>query len=162
MDSRTSAFSVLHYLPDSFSCSLNQWCSLNNSSSAPLLLSPSIFPRIRVFSSESALWNGGPRYWRFSFTNSPSNKYSGLISFRIDGSDLAVQRTFKSFLQHHNLKASVLQCSVFFMVQLSHLYITTAKNHGFDSMDLCQQSGVSAFYYVVYVCHSFSSKERAF
>ena len=127
MDSRTSAFSVLHYLPDSFSCSLNQWCSLNNSSSAPLLLSPSIFPRIRVFSSESALWNGGPRYWRFSFTNSPSNKYSGLISFRIDGSDLAVQRTFKSFLQHHNLKASVLQCSVFFMVQPSNPYMTTGK-----------------------------------
>ena len=93
----------------------------------PILLLPSIFPSIRVLSSESALCNRGSRYWSFSFTNSPPSKYSGLISFRIDWSDLAVQGTFKSFLHYHNLKASVLQCSVFFMVQLSNPYMITGK-----------------------------------
>ena len=94
----------------------------------PLLLLPPIFPNIRVFSSESALHIRSPDYWSFSFSMSPSNEYSGLISFRIDWFDLlAVQGTLKSLLQHHNLKASVLWCSAFFMVHLSHLYMTTAK-----------------------------------
>ena len=91
----------------------------------PLLLLPSIFPSIRVFSSESALLITWPKYWSFSFSISLSNEYSGLISSRIDWFDLlAVQGTLKSLLQHHSSKVSVLQCSAFFMVQLSHPYLT--------------------------------------
>ena len=94
----------------------------------PLLLLPSIFPSITVFSSESVLHIRWPKYWSFSFSISPSNEYSGLISFRIDWVDLlAVQGTLKSFLQHHSSKASVLHHSPFFMVQLSHPYMTTVK-----------------------------------
>ena len=94
----------------------------------PLLLLPSIFPSIRVFSSEPALSIRWPKYWRFSFSISPSNEYSGLISFTIDWFDLfAVQETLKSLLQNHNSKASILWCSAFFMVQLSHQYMTTGK-----------------------------------
>ena len=93
----------------------------------PCLL-PSVFPSIGVFSSESALRIRCPKYWSFSFNISPSNEYSWLISFRIDWLDrLAVQETLKSLLQHHNSKASILWCSAFFMVQLSHPYITTGK-----------------------------------
>ena len=93
----------------------------------PLLL-PSIFPSIRVFSSESALHIRWPKDWSFSFNISPSNEYSGLISFRMDWLDLlAVQETLKSLLQHHSSKASILWCSAFFMVQLSHSYMTTGK-----------------------------------
>ena len=92
----------------------------------PLFLPPSLFPSIRVFSSESALHIRWPKYWSFSI--SPSNEYTGLISFRIDWCDLLVaQRTLKSLLQHHSSKASILQCSVLFMVQLSQLYMTTGK-----------------------------------
>ena len=92
----------------------------------PLL--PSIFPSIRVFSSELAICFRRPKNWSFSFSISPSNKYSGLVSFRIDWFDLlAVQGTLKSLLQHHSLKASVLQHSAFFMVQLSYPYMTTGK-----------------------------------
>ena len=91
----------------------------------PLLLLPLIFPSIRVFSSESALGIRWPNYWSFSI--SPSDEYSGLISFRIDWFDLAVQGTLKSLLQHHSSKASVLQCSGFFMIQLSHPYMATGK-----------------------------------
>ena len=94
----------------------------------PLLLLLSIFPSIRVFSNELVLCIRWPKYWNFSFSVSPSNEYLGLISFKIDWFYLlAVQGTLKSLLQHHNLKASVLQCSAFFMVQLSHLYMTTGK-----------------------------------
>ena len=94
----------------------------------PLLLLLSIFPSIRVFSSESILCIRWPKYWSFSFNISPSNEYSGLLSFMIDWLDfLAVQRTLKSLLQHHSSKASILQCSAFFIVQLSHPYITTEK-----------------------------------
>ena len=94
----------------------------------PLLLLPSIFPRIRVFSSELALRIRWPKCWSFSFSNSPFNGYSGLISFRIDWFDLlAVQGTLKSLLQRHSSKASILQCSAFFIVQLSHPYMTTGK-----------------------------------
>ena len=94
----------------------------------PLLLLPSIFPRIRVFSNESALHIRWPKYWSFRFNISPSNEHSGLISFRMDWLDLlAVQGTLKSLLQHHSSKASILQCSAFFIVQLSHPYFTTGK-----------------------------------
>ena len=91
----------------------------------PLLLLPSIFPSIRVFSNESVLHIRWPKYWNFSFSISPSNEYSVLISFRMHWLDLlAVQGTLKSLLQHHSSKASVLRCSVFFIVQLSHPYMT--------------------------------------
>ena len=94
----------------------------------PLLLLPPVPPSIRVFSSESALHIRWPKYWSFSFSLSPSDEHPGLISFRMDWLDLlAVQRTLKSLLQHHSSKASILQCSAFFMVQLSHLYMTTGK-----------------------------------
>ena len=94
----------------------------------PLLLLPSIFPSVRVFSNESALGIRGAKYWSFSFIISPSNEYSGLISFRMDLLDLlAVQGTLKSLLQYHSSKASILQCSAFFMVQFSHSYMTTGK-----------------------------------
>ena len=92
------------------------------------LLPPSIFPSIRGFSNESVLRIRWPKYWSFSFSISPSNEYSGWISLRIDWFDfLAVQETFKSLLQHHNLKASILQFLAFFMVQLSHPYMTPGK-----------------------------------
>ena len=94
----------------------------------PLLLPPSIFPSIRVFSGESVLRIRWPKYWSFSFSISPSNEYSGLISFRIDWLDLlAVQGTLQSLLQHHSSKATILRCSAFFIVQLSHPYMTTGK-----------------------------------
>ena len=94
----------------------------------PLLFPPSIFPSSRVFSSESVLCIKWPKYWSFSFSISPSNEYSGLISFRMDWLDLlAVQETLKSLLQHHSSKASVLRHSAFFMVQLSYPYMTTGK-----------------------------------
>ena len=94
----------------------------------PLLLLPSIFPSIMVFSSESVLHIRGPKYWSFSFIISPSNEYSGLISFRINWLDLLrIQGTLKSLLQYHSSKASVLQCSAFFIVQLLHPYMTTGK-----------------------------------
>ena len=94
----------------------------------PLLLPLLIFPSIRVFSNESLLCIRWPNYWSFSFRISPSNEYSGLISFRIDWMEfLAVQETLKSLLWHHSSKTSILQCSAFFIVQLSHPYITTGK-----------------------------------
>ena len=108
----------------------------------PLFLLPSSFPSIRVFSKESALWSGRQEYWSFSF--SPSNEYSGLISFGNDWFDLAVQQTLKSLLQHHSSKASVIQYSPFFMVQLSHPYMTTGKTTALAIQTFCQ-SDVSAF-----------------
>ena len=94
----------------------------------PLLLLPSMFPSIRLFSSESVLHIRWPKYWSFSFNISSSNEYSGLISFRIDWLDLlAVQETLKSLLQHHSSKASILRCSAFFIVQFSHPYMITGK-----------------------------------
>ena len=100
----------------------------------PLLI-PSIFPTIRVFSSESVLCIRWPKHWNFGFSVSPSNEYSGLNSFRIDWFDLlAVQGTLRSLLHHHSLKASILQCSAFFIVQLSHPYMTTGK-----TIDLTRQ-----------------------
>ena len=111
----------------------------------PLLLPP-IFHSIRVFSNESALYIGWPKYWSFSFSISPSNEYSGLLSFRIDWFDLlAVQGTLKSFLQHHSLKASILWHSNFFIVQLSHPYMTTGKTIVLTRWTFFCQSNVSAF-----------------
>ena len=114
----------------------------------PLLLLPSVFPSIRVFSKESALRIRWPKYWSFSFSLSLSNEYSGLISFRMDWFHLrAVQGTLKSLLQHHSSiqKPSILWRSAFFIVQLSHPYMTTGKTIALTKMDLCWQSKVSAF-----------------
>ena len=109
----------------------------------PLLL-PSVFPSIRVFSGESVIHIRKPKYLSFSFSISPSNEYSGLISFRNDWFDLlAVQGTLKSLFQHHNLKASSLWCSAFFMVQHSHPYMTTGKTIALTYTNLCWQSEVS-------------------
>ena len=95
---------------------------------SPLLFLPSIFPSIRIFSNKSALHIRGPKYWSFSFSISPSNEHPGLISFRMDWLDLlVVQGTLKSLLQHHSSKASILWCSAFFIVQLSHPYMTPGK-----------------------------------
>ena len=111
----------------------------------PLLLLPSIFPSIRVFSNESSFRIRWPKYWGFSFSINPSNEQSGLISFRMDWLDLlVVQGTLKSFLQHHSSKASVLLCPAFFMVQLSHPYMAPGKI-SFSYMDICQQNNVSVF-----------------
>ena len=115
------------------------------------LLPSSVFPSIRVFSDESVLRIGWPKYWSFSFSISPSNEYSRLISFRIDWLDLlAVQGTLKSLLQHHSSKASILRRSAFFMVQLSQLYVITGKTIALTIWTyLCQQSNVSAFQHTV-------------
>ena len=132
MDCSTPGFPVLHH-PEvcSNSCPLTWVChpTISSSVALPLLL-PSIFPSIRVFSNESALHIRLPKYWSFSFSISPSNEYSGLISFKINWCDLAVQGTLKSLLQHHTSKASVLRRSSFFMIQLSHPYMTNGKTKG--------------------------------
>ena len=111
------------------SCLLHQWCYPAISSPVdPLVLLPSVFPSIRVFSNELALHIRWSKYWSFSFSISPSSEYSGLISPKIDRFDLlAVQGTLRSLLQHHSLKASILRCSNFFIVQFSHPYMTTGK-----------------------------------
>ena len=110
------------------SCPLSRWCHPTISLCHPLLLLPSIFPSITIFSNESVLHIRWPKYWSFSFNISPSNEHSGLISFRMDWLDLlAVQGTLKSLLQHHSSKASILWHSAFFTVQLSHPYMTTGK-----------------------------------
>ena len=112
-----------------------------------LLLPLLIFLSIRIFSNESVLRIRWPKEWNFSFSISPSSEYSGLIAFRMGWLDLlAVQGTLKSLLQHHSSKASILRCSAFFIVQLSHPYM---KNHSRDYMDICWQSNVSAFEYAV-------------
>ena len=131
MDCSTPGFPVLHHLPRS----LPKFMSIESVMSSnhlilccPLFFLPSIFPSIRVFSNESVLHSRWPKYWNFSFSISLSNEHPGLISFRMDWSDLlAVQGTLKSLLQHHSSKASILQCLAFFMVQLSHPYMTTGK-----------------------------------
>ena len=110
------------------SCPLSRWWIQPPHPLSSLLLPPSLFPSIRIFSYGSVLHIRWPKYWRFSFIISPSNEYSGLICFRIDWFDLlSFQVTLKSLLQHHNSKASILWCSIFFTVQLSHPYITVGK-----------------------------------
>ena len=130
MDCITPGFLVLHCLPQ-FAQTHVHWVGDATNHFIlchPLLLLPSIFTSIRVFPSELALRIRRPKYWRFSFSISPSNEYSGLISFRIDWFDLvAVKKTLKSLLLHQNLKASILQCLAYFMVQLLHLYMTIGK-----------------------------------
>ena len=109
----------------------------------PLLLLPSIIPSNRVFSNELVLHIRWPKYWRFSFSISPSNEYSGLVSLRVDCLDfLAVQGTPKSFLQHYSSKASILQCSAFFIVQLSYPYMTTGKTKAL-TRQISWQSNIS-------------------
>ena len=115
----------------------------------PLLFQPSISPSIRVFSNESVLCIRWPEYWSFSFSISPSNEYSGLISFRIYLFDLAVQGTLKSLLQHHSSKASTLWCSAFFIVQLSHPYVTTGKTIALTRQAFVGKVNISAFYYAL-------------
>ena len=111
----------------------------------PHLLLPSIIPSIRVFSKESVLWIRWPKYWSFSFSINPTNEYSGLISFRMDWLDLlAVQGTLNSLLQHHSSKASILWCSAFLIVQLSHSYMITGKTIALTRRTFFQ-SNVSAF-----------------
>ena len=124
------------------SCPLSWWCHRTISSPVVPFFPASIFPNIRVFSNESVLRIRWPKYCSFIFNISPSNKHSGLISFRMDWLDLlAVQGTLKSFLQHHSSKASILQYSAFFIVQLSHPYMTTGK-----TIALTRWACVSAFY----------------
>ena len=123
----------------------------------PLLFLPSIFPSTRVFSNESVLRISWPKYWSFSFSISLSNEYLGLISFRMDWLDLlAVQGTYKSLLQHHSSKASILQCSAFFMVQLSHPYMTTGKTIAL-TMDFCWPG-----YVLITICQKSVPKNKAF
>ena len=111
-----------------------------------LLLLPSIFANIRVFSSESVLRIRWPKYWSFTFSNSPSSEYSGLISFRIECLDLlVVQETLKSLLQHHSSKASIFQCSAFFIVQLLNTYMTTGK-----TIALTRQTFVSKVMFLLF------------
>ena len=130
MDCSTASFPALHYLPEfaqaqSFESNI---LSSHLTLCHPLLFLPLLFPSIRVFFNKLAVCIRWLKYWSFSFSISPSNEYSGLISFRIDWFEiLAVQETLKSLLQHHSSKASILQHSAFFMVQLSHLYMTTCK-----------------------------------
>ena len=130
MDCSTPGFPVYHQLPGPTQIHVHWVSDASNHLILchPLLLLPSIFLSIRVFSNESALRIRWPKYWSFSFNLSPSNEYPGLISFRIDWLDLlAVQGTLKSLLQHHSSKASIFLCSAFFIVQLSHPYMTTGK-----------------------------------
>ena len=130
MDCSTPGFPVLHYLPEVAQTHVH-WVSDAIQSSRPLsnlLLLPSIFPSIRVFSNESALCSRWPKFWSFSFNISPSNEHAGLISFKMNLLDLlAVLGTLKSLLQCHSSKASILWCSAFFIIQLSHPYMTTGK-----------------------------------
>ena len=130
MDYSTPGFSVHHQLPELAQTHV-YWVRDAIQPSHPLdplFLLPSIFPSIRIFSNESVLHNRWPKYWSFSFNISPFNEYSGLISFRMDWLDLlAVQGTLKSLFQHHSSKASVLQPSAFFIVQLAHPYMTIGK-----------------------------------
>ena len=146
MDCSTPGFPILHYLLE-FAQTHVHWVDNVIQPTHPLLsVSPPafIFPSINIFSKESILHISWPKYWSFSI--SPSNEYFELICFSIDWLDLlAVQVTLKSLLQHHSSKASVLQCSTFFKVQLSHPYVSTEKKHSFDYTDICQQSDISVF-----------------
>ena len=151
---------VLHHLPRLAQCPLSQWCHPTISSSVCLILLSSVFPSIRVYSSESVIRIRWPKYWSLSFSISPSNEYSGLFSFRIDWFGLLdVQGIPKTLLQHHNWKASIVQRSAFFMIQLLHLYMTTGETIALTMLDLCQQSDVFEMYisdtirYLSFLCN---------
>ena len=140
MDYSTSVFPILHYIAEFVQTYVHKSMMPSNHLilCVPLLLMPSIFPSIRVFFKKLTLIISWPKYWSFSFSISPSNVYSGFISFKSDWFDLlAVQGTLKSLLQHHSSKESILQHSAFFMVQLLHSYITTVK-----TIDLTIQTSV--------------------
>ena len=130
-------------------CPLSRWCHPTISSSChPLLLPPSVFPSINVFSNESALRIRWPKYWSFSFNISPSNEHPGLISFRMNWLDsLGVQGTLKSLLQHHSSKASILRHSALFIVQFSHPYMTTGK-----TIDLTRWTFVGKVMSLLLIC----------
>ena len=148
MNRTTPDLPVHHHLPESTQTHVHWVGDASNHLilCRPLLLLPSIFPSIRVFSNESALRIRWPKYWSFSFIISPANEHPGLITLRMDLLDLlAVKGTLKSLLQHHSSNASILRRSAFFRVQLSHPYLTTWKKHSLDQTDLCLQSNVSAF-----------------
>ena len=154
--SESASFYVPHH-----SQSLSKFMSLKLvmpstvlSSVCRALLLPSVFPSIRVFSNESTLCIRWPKYWSFSFSINPSNEYSGLSFFKIDWLDLlAVQGALKSLCQHHSLKASVLQCSAFFMVQLLHLYMTTGKTILYGTL---QRDVFILFYFFLICCQGLS------
>ena len=125
----------------------------------PLLFQPSVFPSIRVFSTESVLHIRWPKYWNFSFNISPSNEYSGLIPFRMDWFDLlAVQGTLKSLLQHHSSKASTLQCSAFFIVQITYPYMTTGKTIALTRWTFVSKAMFLLLNILSMVGHSFPSQ----
>ena len=148
MDCITTGILVLHYLLE-FAQTHVLWVNDAVKPSHPLSPTsplPSVFPSIKVFSSESALWYQGIKVVELQLQHQSFQWIFGLISFRIDWFDLlAAQRTLKSLLQHHSSKALILQCSAFFMAQLSHPYMTTGKTHIFDNMGLCQQSDICVF-----------------
>ena len=144
------------------SCPLSQWCHLTISSSV-ILLPPSIFLCIRAFSNKSVLCIRWPKYWSFSFSISPSNEHPGLISFRMDWLDfLAVQGTLKSLLQYHSSKASILQRPAFFIVQLSHPYMTTGKTIALTRRTFVGKVMSLLFNMLSRLVITFSSKEQAF
>ena len=140
MDRSTPGLPVHHYLPEFTQTHIHRSHGLTSMMPTshlilgrPLLLLPPIPPSIRVFSNELTHLMRWPKYWSFSFSITPSSEHPGLISFRMDWLDLlAVQGTLKSLLQHHSSKTSILLCSAFFTVQLSHPYMTTGKNHSLD------------------------------
>ena len=146
MDCSTPGFPVHHQLPEPTQTQAHQiGDAIYFILCRPLLLPPSIFPRIRVFSNESVLLIWWPIYWSFSFCTSTSNEYSGLISFRIDRLDLlAIQGTSKSLLEYHSSKASILQCSTLYGSALTSIH-DYWKNYSFGHVDLCGQSDVSHF-----------------
>ena len=151
MNCSTPGLTVHHQLPESTQTHVH-WVIMPSNHlilCRPLLLLLSIFPSIRVFSSESALCIRWPKYWSFSFSISPSNEHPGLISFRMDWLDLlAVQGTLKSLLQHHSSKASILQHSDFFTVHLSHPYMTTGK-----TIALTRQTFVGKVMSLLLICY---------
>ena len=156
MNCSTPGLPVHHHLPEFTQTHVHQVSDaiqpshpLSISSSVHLILLPSIPPSIKVFSNESTLRMRWPKYWRFRFSIIPSKEHPRLISFRMDWLDvLAVQGTLKSLLQHHSSNASILQCSAFFTVQLSHPYMTTGKTIALTKRT-CWQSNVSAFEYAI-------------
>ena len=161
MDCSMSGFPVLHHLPECAQTHVH-WIDDAIQPSHPFFLLPLIFLSIRVFSSELVLHIRWPNYWSFSFSISPSNEYSGLISFRIAWFNLlAVQWTLRSLLQHHSLKSSVLWHSAFFVVQLSHPYMTARKTIALTIQTFVGKVMSLLFKFPMKVYRSFSSKEQA-